>query len=171
MNNGQPSRGGKWLALKELEKKSAQCSSLTWGGKKVSSCVLARQLPGCKTRAASASLICLSNHWLRRKPSSMGGSRQRVFIPGKSRASPLSPGVSMGAYREPLGTWAPGSSSARAFCLHLILLTRGHSLGGAEMRVDSHQPWHKGLADQTVFKWFKFLRLFSWDREYLRMPF
>lgn len=91
MNNGQPSRGRKWLALKELEKKSAQCSSLPWGGKQVSSCVLARQLPGCKTRAASASLICLSNHRLRRKPPSMGGYRQRVFISRESWASPPQP--------------------------------------------------------------------------------
>lgn len=62
------------------------------------------------------------------------------------------------------GDFSPGPpSSARAFCLHLIPLTRGHSPWGTEMRVDSDQPWHKGLADRTVFKWFKHSRFLSWD--------
>lgn len=132
--------------MKELEEKSAECSSLAQGGKKVSSCVLARRLPGCKPGAASTSSICLSGLQAEEEASARVGTDSSVYSQGELGQSPSAQVCLWGmcvcvynfpfkdngclkAYVNPPGNFSISFSFCKStfFFLHLILPTNNYS--------------------------------------------
>ena len=139
MNNGQPSRGGKWLALKELEKKSAKCSQLNGRGEESQQLCVGTLAPRLQAHGGLRQPLLAGGPrgWAGSLWTGVGTDSGCLFL-GNTEPAAFSPGVPVGTYTlgcralpsktrdpwkcvwNPPGTSATGSpSSAEAFCSHL----------------------------------------------------